>query len=121
MGSRWDISTVYTKVKMVPTEVKHPWSRVAIDIVDFLRTSSSGHKYILTIIDILTRWLIAVPLRNQNANTIARALIDHLITEHGYSLELLSDQGPNFMSNVKTELTSFLGIKKITSLPYTAC
>ena len=101
---------------MIPTEVIHPWTRVAMDIAGPMPVSSCGRKYILTLIDMFTRWLIAVPLRNQKANTVAKALLNNLISEHGCPIELLSDQCPNFMSSILTEHTKFLGIKKITSL-----
>jgi len=43
--------------------VTQPWKKLAMDIVGPLTTTSARHKYMLTVIDLATRYPVAVPLR----------------------------------------------------------
>ena len=40
--------------------------------------SSKGNKYVLTVIDILTGFTIAVPIKNKNVETICDAYRNHV-------------------------------------------
>ena len=42
--------------------------------------SNRGHIYILTCIDSFTKWAEAFPLRNKEAETIARVLVEQVFT-----------------------------------------
>ena len=57
---------------------------------------------------------------NQIAKTTAKLLYQGYILIFGALAKLLSDQGPNFMSNIIWELCELMGIKKIRTLPYHA-
>ena len=50
--------------------------RIALDIMGPLPVTHRGNKYILCIGDYFTKWMEAVPLPNQEASTIADALIE---------------------------------------------
>ncbi|XP_037774920.1 uncharacterized protein LOC119571901 [Penaeus monodon] len=53
--------------------ISEPFARVAIDLVGPITPASSrGHKYILTLIDMATRFPEAVPLRNIDTVTVSR-------------------------------------------------
>jgi len=67
-------------------------------------TSSKGNKYILTVIDHFAKWVELFPMRNQEAPTVAGILMDRVICQHGCPLQILTDQGPNFESNLFQEL-----------------
>ena len=47
-----------------------PFDKIAIDLVTECKTSTSGNKHILTIIDYLTRWPVAFPIPDKSADTI---------------------------------------------------
>jgi hypothetical protein len=55
-----------------------PWERVGIDITGPHPKSSKGYIYILTIIDYFSKWADAFPIRNQEASTVAKTLVDSL-------------------------------------------
>ena len=42
-------------------------------------TSTSGNKYILTIIDHITGWLEAFPIQDKSADTIVSTFINHYL------------------------------------------
>jgi len=76
-------------------EAVHPMERVSADLVD-LHSSSSGNRYVLVMVDQLTRYLQLVPLPNKEAETVVRAIIDHFITLFGPPRLLQTDGGLEF-------------------------
>lgn len=76
-----------------------PFSRVLVDIVGPLPKTSAGHSYLLTLIDMSTRYPEAVPLRNISAKNVVKEILG-FFTKFGLPKEVQSDQGSNFMSNI---------------------
>ncbi|KAL8610775.1 hypothetical protein ACOMHN_016758 [Nucella lapillus] len=55
--------------------VEEPFKKVGVDIVGpIIPCSARGHKYILVVVDYATRYPKAVPLKKQDAATVAEAL-----------------------------------------------
>ena len=54
----------------------------------------------------------SLAIRNQEATTVATTLIDNWISRFGVPMELHSDQGGNFESNLFQRITEVLGIRK---------
>ena len=80
--------------------------------------STKGNKYILVITEYLTRWREAEPLPDMAASTIATTLLQRVIFPHGCPTKILSDQGPQFRSEVMTVLSKSLGIQQLFTTPY---
>jgi len=57
-----------------------PHERWYIDLIGPHPKSDRGHVYILTCIDSFTKWAEAFPLRNREAETIARVLVEQVFT-----------------------------------------
>ena len=57
-----------------------------------------GYTHLLTIVDCFTRWPEAIPLKETDAETYARALVLHWISRFGMPLDLTSDRGSQFTS-----------------------
>lgn len=89
-----------------------PFERVAMDILGPLPLSRSGNRYALVIADYFTKWLEVVPIPNQEASTVARAFVREFVCRYGAPLELHTDQGRNFESNLMKEILQILGIRK---------
>ena len=53
-----------------------PFDKIAIDLVTECKTSTSGNKHILTIIDHLTGWPEAFPIPDKSADTIVSTFIN---------------------------------------------
>ena len=66
-------------------------------IVD-LDVSHSGNKNILVVVDHLTGFPIAVPLKNKEASTVVDAFYDKVILEHTAPHIILSDNGKEFVN-----------------------
>ena len=106
------------RAPLKPVEiVTEPFKKIAIDIVGELPRTTTGYKYILTIVDYATRYPEAIPLRTTNAKTVAEALIQYF-SRVGIPDEIVSDQGSNFMSKLLAQLYDQLGVTKIKTSVY---
>ena len=59
-----------------------PFDKIAIDLVTDCKTSTSGNKHILTIIDHLTGWPEAFPIPDKSADTIVATFINEYLPVH---------------------------------------
>ena len=59
-----------------------------------------GNRYILVMIEVFTRYVIAVAIPDQNAKTICDAITHRFLLVHGAPRRILTDQGANFESAV---------------------
>ena len=66
--------------------------------------------------DFLTCFAWTVPLLNQQAPTIACAIVN-IFLQIGFPAELLSNAGTNFISHIMTEMCKLLDITKMTVQP----
>ena len=97
--------------------VERPFQRVAIDLVEY-ETISQDCKYVPSVIDHLTRFVIIAPIRNKAATTIARVLVDRIFSVFGVSDMLHPDQGTEFENQLVRELQTVFGYKKTRTTPY---
>jgi hypothetical protein len=110
-----------TKMPLVempqPTE---PFEFVGIDITQLPATAE--YQYILTIVCFFSRFLIMVPMKNQEASTVAKAFVENFALKYNIPKFLHSDQGRQFESNLFAELCKLLQIKKLRTSPmHPAC
>lgn len=94
-----------------------PFEFVCIDLVGPI-SLGGNYKYILTMIDNYSNWAEAVPLCNIDANSVAKAFIKHWIYRWGPPVDIHSDQGTQFESNVVSTISDLLGIKKSRTTAY---
>ena len=69
-------------------------------------------------VDCFSRYLIAVPVRNKYATTIAKALNRNLFSRWGLCRELLSDQGKEFDNKLLKALCDQYGVRKLRTSGY---
>ena len=96
------------------------FERVALDLTGPHPPSRSGHKFILTVIDLFSKWAEAIPIRNKEAVTVARALMDVFVSRFGVPLQILTDNGKEFCNSVMSELCRLLGVDKVRTTAYKA-
>ena len=58
------------------------FDKIAIDVVTECKTSTSGNKDILRIIDHLTDWPDAFPIPDKSVDTIVSTFINHYLPVH---------------------------------------
>ena len=101
-----------------PFPVGEVWELVSIDVTGPHPRSRHGNVYMLTVMDHFSKWADAFPITNHTAITISRVLFNRVFVYLGVPLRLLSDQGPEFESNVSQELCRWMGIDKVRTSPY---
>ena len=69
-----------------------------------------GKMYVIQ--DYFTKWVEVFAVPDATAETCARAILDGFVSRFGVPLQLHSDQGRNFESDLMYELCSLLGMKK---------
>ena len=95
-----------------------PWETVSIDIVGPLPVDGKSHRYIVTMMDVYSRYLIATPVKNHKASTVSRCLYESVVAYFGAPRSILSDRGTEFTGMIWESLAQLLGAKiKLTS-PY---
>ena len=88
-----------------------PFKRVAVDIVGPIAPLiEAGHWYILTLVDYATRYPEAVPLKKITTESVPEALLNIYIRV-GIPVEVLMDQGIQFMSECMQVVSRLLSIK----------
>ena len=98
-----------------------PMERVHVDILGPFTTSHSGNKYILMMCDQFTKWLECAAIPDQSAEKVAKHFLERFITTFGCPLEVHSDQGSNFQSNLFQAMCGALKIAKTRTTPYRPC
>ena len=83
-----------------------------------LPTTPRGHKYILVVTDLFSKWVEAFPLFATDSVTLAKILTDEVICRYGVPESLHSDQGANFVSEVIQSLCTNLGINRTQTSAY---
>lgn len=67
---------VHTKMPMkITSTAREPFEKISMDIVGPIAQSEKGNKYILTIMDELTKFAEAVPIKDAESNTVAEAFV----------------------------------------------
>ena len=95
-----------------------PMDRLVTDILGPLPVTERGNKYILLVGDHFTRWMEAYPIPDQTAETVAHRVVYDFISRFGAPLDIHSDQGRTYESNLFKQVCKLLDIHKTRTTPY---
>ncbi|GFW26000.1 retrovirus-related Pol polyprotein from transposon 412 [Trichonephila clavipes] len=105
--------------RLMPIVSKYPNEIVTLDLLGPYPVSRpERYKFILVISDHFTKWCELIPLRKASAQTIANAFFDNYIALYGAPISLISDNGPQFISDVFEHLSHRLDIKHMRTVTY---
>jgi hypothetical protein len=82
------------------TTARHPFEKCAPDIAGPMTETMLGNKHILTIQDDLSKFIVAIPIPQQDAETIAKEFVLNIVLKFGAPAQILTDQGSNFLSDL---------------------
>ena len=85
-------------------EVPYRPFKIVIDFVMECAMSTSGNKYILTIIDHLTGCPEAFPIPDKTADTIVSTFVNEYLPVHMCPWYILSDNGMEFKNSLKDQV-----------------
>lgn len=98
-----------------PTE---PNEKIAMDIYGPLCETKDGYKYILSIQDMLTKFLTLIPLKDQSSESIIDGLFEQFIYIFSSPKHILTDQGADFVSELMTSFETFFQINHIKTTAF---
>lgn len=73
-----------------------------MDLIGLIGASGKCYKYVMTIIDVFTRYLITVPLRSKKARELAKAIYVPADCIHSAPQTITTDHGIEFVNHVAT-------------------
>ena len=108
-----------TRAQKIPVQEipipPHPFHTIAIDICGHFPQSSSNNRYVITVIDMLTSYIEAIPSPDKSAASVASFIVDEIIPRHSTPSIIISDNGSEFINEVIRYITDTLKITHIRS------
>lgn len=96
-----------------------PFQKIYIDFVGEINPNSDeGHKHILTVACDLSKYVVMVPVHDCTALTAAKVIVEEVCLVFNIPKEIVSDNGPAFISETFREMAKLLEIKHIKTTPY---
>lgn len=83
---------------ILPITATYPSQRYEIDLVETSNINpvlNRGTRYLLTCIDVYSKYAWVIPITNKRSNTVSRAFLDQIYAEYPCSI-VQSDNGPEF-------------------------
>jgi len=94
-----------------------PMERIQVDLTG-PHLPSAGFTYICTCICAFTKYVVAWPIRDKKATTVAKGLVERVILPLGTPYSILTDNGKEFDNELCQEIWRILGVDKRHTTPY---
>jgi transposase InsO family protein len=89
----------------------HPWQHISMDFKSFPR-NKNGYNAILVVVDRLSKQAFSLPcFKTTTAKDIAELYIQHIYHTKGVPDTIVSDRGPQFISDFWREFYQILSVK----------
>ena len=95
-----------------------PFKTCGLDSFGPLTPSKKGHRYVVLLIDLHSKYMEAKPLRNVKAPAIADWIANEVIMRHGLIENILTDNGKNFCSKLMEGVFKVTGSNHLKTTPY---
>ena len=89
-----------------------PMRLLSIDL-SIMPTTPENFKYCMVVQCELTKYTVAVPLKQKSAISIAQALVDHVFFIYSYPWMLASDLGLEFRNQVMEKISEMIGFRLV--------
>ena len=101
-----------------PVEPYKAGAVVDIDVLGPLPVSATGNRFIVVFTDKVTRWPEAFSTPYVTAQAVANLLVYQYLPRFGCPLQIHTDRGSNFVSELLKHVNKLLGISHQVSPPY---
>lgn len=99
----------------VPLQAGHT---ISMDIIGPLKITKQGYRYILVIIDHLSKWLELIPLTTLDAKVVSQAFVDNWICRHGVPMKIITDRANYFVKACLPLICKLMKIKQLGTTAY---
>ena len=90
----------YPTNKIIYNHIDEIWSIDLADMIDYKISNIKGYRYIFIVIDIYSKYLWAIPLKNKYSQTITNEFSNIITTSKRKLLKLESDRGTEFYNSI---------------------
>ncbi|GFY31678.1 retrovirus-related Pol polyprotein from transposon 297 [Trichonephila clavipes] len=105
--------------RLIPIVSNYPNEIVTLDLLGPYTVSRvRRNRYVLVITDRFSKWAEIIPLKKASARVIADNFFDNYILRFGAPIKLISDNGPQFISDIFEKLSERLGIGHVKTVVY---
>ena len=80
----------------VATTAEHPFEKCNLEVVVPLPVTQGNIKCILTFQDDLSKYVVVVPIVQQDDEAVARAFVEKMVLTYGTPLVLQTEEGASF-------------------------
>ena len=105
----------------VPIQAGDLFDLLSIDFCGPWPRTRQGYEYLLTIEDVFSRWVHAVPVKRATAESAFEAIASHWTPMFGVPSRIKTDNGTPFVSKLVEDLADMLKIEYQHSSGYHAC
>jgi len=91
---------------------------VGIDLIEEFPLSPSKNRYLMVVVDYLTKWCELIPMPSKSASITSRCFLESFLCRYGFPKCIVSDQGTNFTSKMFLKMLEYLELKKLWTVPY---
>ena len=106
------------KAPLQPLPAVELFERYHFDILGPLPITKDNFRYVLLIVESLSRNPEIIPLKTQEASEVAKALWESTICRYGAPVSLVSDRGKNFTSRLVASLCKLLNVARVHTSAY---
>jgi transposase InsO family protein len=92
---------------------------LSADIIGPFPLSVKGHRFVIVVTDLLTRYAIAGVLGDSTAHIVAEFLLNNVICVYGAFLFVLTDNGKCLNAKLLSEIATHVGFSQGFTDPYT--
>ncbi|GFU46292.1 retrovirus-related Pol polyprotein from transposon 412 [Trichonephila clavipes] len=105
--------------RLIPIVSNYPNEIVTFDLLGPYPVSRvRRNRYVLVNTDHFSKWAEIIPLKKASARVIANNFFDNYISRFGAPIKLISDNGPQFISDIFENLSKRLGIRHVKTVVY---
>ncbi|GFW70189.1 retrovirus-related Pol polyprotein from transposon 17.6 [Trichonephila clavipes] len=103
--------------RLIPIVSNYPNGLVTLDLLGPYPVSRvRRNRYVLVITDNFSKWAEIIPLKKASARVIADNFFDNYISRFEAPIKLISDNGPQFISDIFENLSERLGIRHVKTV-----
>ena len=102
---------------LTPMVSYSPFNAVAIDLYQPGSITPDGFRYVLTVVDLCTKWCMFFPLKTKYPAEVMAVFLQQWCHLHGLPQFVLSDRGKEFQG-VASTVCEVLQVKQIRTTPY---
>lgn len=104
----------FARRRVVAKFIDELWQCDLVEMIPYEK-SNNGYKYILTIIDVFSRFAFSKALRDKTAKTVAFAFEEIFLQDHRVPKLIQSDAGKEFYNKIFSSLMDKYKIKHFSS------